>query len=191
MIFPWPIKTPSRDFYFFSRVWTVAKKIVSVGIYLGQYSIDVHYFLNFSVIHAILFLFADLTPHHAYLFSWQSLPRPRGSDAAGLLARELELHAPIEESSRKVSTAAFWDQPPGAAWCYNDEYGENMSALVSESDSGSDFLWPRKRRRAEHNAALGLVTGAHVVTHVGFTGSRRDVVTAGWKTAAASTWHKV
>ena len=121
------------------------------------------------------------------IFTGQSLPRPRGSDAAGLLARELELHAPTEEASRKGPVAAPWDRPARVAWSYEDEYGSDTSAL---SGTGAD-LWPRKRRRAERNAALGLATGAQVATYTGFTGSRRDVVTAGWKTAPASTWHKV
>ncbi|KAJ7562906.1 hypothetical protein O6H91_03G088500 [Diphasiastrum complanatum] len=109
---------------------------------------------------------------------WQSLPRPRGADAAGLLMRELELHPPAEEWNKRNLS--------GGPWSSMDEYLEETSMnnhIVKE-------LWPRKRRFAERDAACGLRTAVGMGSFTSFLGSRRDVITAAWRAAFHGVWHK-
>ncbi|KAJ7561508.1 hypothetical protein O6H91_03G030900 [Diphasiastrum complanatum] len=115
---------------------------------------------------------ASLGPH------MQSLPRPRGADAAGLLMRELELHPPAEEWNKRNLS--------GGPWSSMDEYLEETSMnnhIVKE-------LWPRKRRFAERDAACGLRTAVGMGSFTSFLGSRRDVITAAWRAAFHGVWHK-
>ncbi|GJS74164.1 mediator of RNA polymerase II transcription subunit 16 isoform X1 [Tanacetum coccineum] len=123
------------------------------------------------------------------------MPRPRGADAAGLLLRELELHPPAEEWHRRNTFGGPWSDP--------DDLGVDDSSRMSTSDSASfssvdsnDFhneaqrLWPRKRRMSERDAAFGLNTSAGLGAYLGIMGSRRDVVTAVWKTGLEGVWFK-
>ncbi|CAM6096490.1 unnamed protein product [Calypogeia fissa] len=116
---------------------------------------------------------ASLSPHMQ-----PQLPRPRGADAAGLLMRELELHPPAEEWNRRVVCLGPW----------NSRHLDLES--VQEEDQTPFSLWPRKRRYAERDAALGLRTAIGLGSFSGFMGSRRDVVTGAWKTAHHAIWHK-
>lgn len=61
----------------------------------------------------------------------------------------------------------------------------------TEFEAKSRYLWPRKRRHIERNAACGLGTGAAWASYVGLLGSRRDSVTVSWKTGVHGYWHKV
>ncbi|GJX12270.1 mediator of RNA polymerase II transcription subunit 16 isoform X1 [Tanacetum coccineum] len=124
------------------------------------------------------------------------MPRPRGADAAGLLLRELELHPPAEEWHRRNTFGGPWSDP--------DDLGVDDSSRMSTSDLASfssvdsnDFhneaqrLWPRKRRMSERDAAFGLNTSAGLGAYLGIMGSRRDVVTAVWKTGLEGVWFKL
>lgn len=129
----------------------------------------------------------------------QNMPRPRGADAAGLLLRELELHPPAEEWHRRNTFGGPWSDP--------DDVGvDDPSRLSTSTDSGSSFssidnsnnvhheaqrLWPRKRRMSERDAAFGLNTSVGLGAYLGIMGSRRDVVTAVWKTGLEGVWYKV
>ncbi|PWA78756.1 hypothetical protein CTI12_AA212380 [Artemisia annua] len=132
---------------------------------------------------------AALGPH------MQNMPRPRGADAAGLLLRELELHPPAEEWHRRNTFGGPWSDP--------DDLGVDDSSRMSTSDPASfssvdnnyfqheaQRLWPRKRRMSERDAAFGLNTSAGLGAYLGIMGSRRDVVTAVWKTGLEGVWFK-
>ncbi|KGN64664.1 mediator of RNA polymerase II transcription subunit 16 [Cucumis sativus] len=134
---------------------------------------------------------ASLGPH------MQNMPRPRGADAAGLLLRELELHPPAEEWHRRNMY--------GGPWSDVDDLGPNddNSKLSNSSDPldlnslencnvyyGANGLWPRKRRMSERDAAFGLNTSIGLGAFLGIMGSRRDVVTAVWKTGLEGVWYK-
>ncbi|MFS7891182.1 putative mediator of RNA polymerase II transcription subunit 16 [Helianthus anomalus] len=127
---------------------------------------------------------ASLGPH------MQHMPRPRGADAAGLLLRELELHPPAEEWHRRNTFGGPWSDP--------DDLGQTTStdsASFSSLDSDdvrqeAQQLWPRKRRLSERDAAFGLNTSVGLGAYLGIMGSRRDVVTAVWKTGLGGVWYK-
>lgn len=134
---------------------------------------------------------ASLGPH------MQNMPRPRGADAAGLLLRELELHPPAEEWHRRNTFGGPWSDP-------DDVGGDDSSSRMSSSSDSSNFsstetadvrheaqrLWPRKRRMSERDAAFGLNTSVGLGAYLGIMGSRRDVVTAVWKTGLEGVWYK-
>lgn len=128
----------------------------------------------------------------------QNMPRPRGADAAGLLLRELELHPPAEEWHRRNMFGGPWSDPEDMG------AGDEPSRICSSSDSqdfwlpescevyyGARGLWPRKRRLSERDAAFGLNTSMGLGAYLGIMGSRRDVVTALWKTGLEGVWYKV
>ncbi|KAL7242482.1 hypothetical protein ACSBR1_014958 [Camellia fascicularis] len=134
---------------------------------------------------------ASLGPH------MQNMPRPRGADAAGLLLRELELHPPAEEWHRRHMFGGPWSDP--------EDMGsvDDPSRLSTSSDPlklksldnsdiycGANGLWPRKRRMSERDAAFGLNTSVDLGAYLGIMGSRRDVVTAVWKTGLEGVWYK-
>lgn len=125
------------------------------------------------------------------------MPRPRGADAAGLLLRELELHPPAEEWHRKNMFGGPWSDP-------EDMGADDISRLSTSIDLydgtssetcdvyyGAHGLWPRKRRISERDAAFGLNTSVGLGAYLGIMGSRRDVVTAVWKTGLEGVWYKV
>lgn len=123
------------------------------------------------------------------------MPRPRGADATGLLLRELDLHPPAEEWHRQNSYVGPWTD-------LDDEDDASdaptlLNPLDSNSLENSDIyheasgLWPRKRRMSERDAAFGLNTSESLGAYLGIMGSRRDVVTAVWKTGLEGVWYKV
>lgn len=135
---------------------------------------------------------ASLGPH------MQNMPRPRGADAAGLLLRELELHPPAEEWHRRNMFGGPWSDPDGM--CFLEDTPK-LSASVNPIESnilenhhdvyyGAHGLWPRKRRMSERDAAFGLNTSVGLGAYLGIMGSRRDVVTALWKTGLEGVWYK-
>ncbi|XP_020578622.1 mediator of RNA polymerase II transcription subunit 16 isoform X2 [Phalaenopsis equestris] len=135
---------------------------------------------------------ASLGPH------MQNMPRPRGADAAGLLLRELELHPPAEEWHRRNMFGGPWSDPGDAGpldyAAKSKLAGSDPCAtkLAENNDdfSGSQCLWPRKRRMSERDAAFGLKTSVGLGACLGIMGSRRDVVTATWKTGLEGVWYK-
>lgn len=128
----------------------------------------------------------------------QNMPRPRGADAAGLLLRELELHPPSEEWHRRNMFGGPWSDPEDM--CSADDT-PRMSSYTDSIDCSSlencdvyygvNGLWPRKRRMSERDAAFGLNTSVGLGAYLGIMGSRRDVVTAVWKTGLEGVWYKV
>ncbi|KAF8411169.1 hypothetical protein HHK36_003712 [Tetracentron sinense] len=135
---------------------------------------------------------ASLGPH------MQNMPRPRGADAAGLLLRELELHPPAEEWHRRNMFGGPWSDPEDLSHVDDTPKISNSSDPL-ESNSAEDYdnyygahgLWPRKRRLSERDAAFGLKTSVGLGAYLGIMGSRRDVVTAVWKTGLEGVWYKV
>ncbi|KAJ1405482.1 hypothetical protein SESBI_25836 [Sesbania bispinosa] len=133
---------------------------------------------------------ASLGPH------MQNMPRPRGADAAGLLLRELELHPPAEEWHRRNMFGGPWSDPDDV------DRANDAPKLVSSDPHdfsslehcdvyyGTRRLWPRKRRMSERDAAFGLNTSVGLGAYLGIMGSRRDVVTATWKTGLEGVWYK-
>lgn len=146
------------------------------------------------------------------------MPRPRGADAAGLLLRELELHPPAEEWHRRNMYGGPWSDPDDSSSSFMDDkvsssglldHHHHLSSSSSPSspsspDSSSSetyqgegvgggihSLWPRKRRISERDAAFGLNTSVGLGGYLGIMGSRRDVVTAVWKTGLGGAWYKV
>ncbi|KAJ6738140.1 MEDIATOR OF RNA polymerase II TRANSCRIPTION SUBUNIT 16 [Salix koriyanagi] len=131
---------------------------------------------------------ASLGPH------MQNMPRPRGADAAGLLLRELELHPPSEEWHRRNMFGGPWSDP--------EDMGSDDTSKPNSTDAldfsslencdvyyGAHGLWPKKRRLSERDAAVGLNTSAGLGAYLGIMGSRRDVVTAVWKTGLEGVCH--
>lgn len=125
------------------------------------------------------------------------MPRPRGADAAGLLLRELELHPPAEEWHRRNTFGGPLSDPENED-CANDapklvSLNPLDSSSLEKSDVyyGPNGLWPRKRRMSERDAAFGLKTSVGLGAYLGIMGSRRDVVTALWKTGLEGVWYKV
>ncbi|XP_052181212.1 mediator of RNA polymerase II transcription subunit 16 isoform X2 [Diospyros lotus] len=132
---------------------------------------------------------ASLGPH------MQNMPRPRGADAAGLLLRELELHPPAEEWHRRNMYGGPWSDPEDMGPA-DDPSKLSISADPLKLNSlegiynGANVLWPRKRRMSERDAAFGLNTSVGLGAYLGIMGSRRDVVTAVWKTGLEGVWYK-
>lgn len=141
----------------------------------------------------------DLVPHRIFSTSFlmQNMPRPRGADAAGLLLRELELHPPAEEWHKRNMFGGPWSDPDDASLSDDGTNSSSMDLLdLGSSDkgdlySGAYSLWPRKRRLSERDAAFGLNTSVGLGSYYGIMGSRRDVVTAVWKTGLEGVWYKV
>lgn len=126
------------------------------------------------------------------------MPRPRGADAAGLLLRELELHPPAEEWHRRNTYGGPWSDSEDRGLpeeTSNAKMGVPDSRELSLSDDydtcyGAQGLWPKKRRISERDAAFGLKTSLGLGAYLGIMGSRRDVVTAVWKTGLEGVWYK-
>ncbi|KAG4971494.1 hypothetical protein JHK85_037915 [Glycine max] len=133
---------------------------------------------------------AALGPH------MQNMPRPRGADAAGLLLRELELHPPAEEWHRRNMFGGPWSDPDDLDSANDAPKLISLNPLDSSSLEncdvyyGANGLWPRKRRMSERDAAFGLNTSVGLGAYLGIMGSRRDVVTALWKTGLEGIWYK-
>ncbi|KAG9158832.1 hypothetical protein Leryth_024244 [Lithospermum erythrorhizon] len=160
-------------------------QVGSDGIQVRLHYIDGNYTVLPEVVEA------SLGPH------MQNMPRPRGADAAGLLLRELELHPPAEEWHRKNMFGGPWSDPEEIS--PPDDTSKLSTSLDlqywSPSDSsnvynGTQRLWPRKRRMSERDAAFGLNTSVGLGKYLGIMGSRRDVVTAVWKTGLEGVWYK-
>ncbi|XP_075106392.1 mediator of RNA polymerase II transcription subunit 16 isoform X1 [Nicotiana tabacum] len=134
---------------------------------------------------------ASLGPH------MQNMPRPRGADAAGLLLRELELHPPAEEWHRRNMFGGPWSDSEDIGGVDDNSKLSPSRDLTECSSSencdvsyGAHGLWPRKRRMSERDAAFGLNTSVGLGAYLGIMGSRRDVVTAVWKTGLEGVWYK-
>ncbi|XP_031398933.1 mediator of RNA polymerase II transcription subunit 16 isoform X2 [Punica granatum] len=135
---------------------------------------------------------ASLGPH------MQNMPRPRGADAAGLLLRELELHPPAEEWHRRNMYGGPWSDPDDVgSMDDNVKLGSSAVGLINANPMencntypGVYSLWPKKRRMSERDAAFGLNTSVGLGAYLGIMGSRRDVITAVWKTGLEGTWYK-
>ncbi|KAL2495120.1 Mediator of RNA polymerase II transcription subunit 16 [Forsythia ovata] len=134
---------------------------------------------------------ASLGPH------MQNMPRPRGADAAGLLLRELELHPPAEEWHKRNMFGGPWSDPDDTSLADDGTRFNSVSDLLDSVTSedrvshyGAHGLWPRKRRISERDAAFGLNTSVGLGAYYGIMGSRRDVVTAVWKTGLEGVWYK-
>ncbi|KAF4363810.1 hypothetical protein F8388_000475 [Cannabis sativa] len=135
---------------------------------------------------------ASLGPH------MQNMPRPRGADAAGLLLRELELHPPAEEWHRRNMFGGPWSDPDDMGSVddtpkpstYSTHPLDFSSVESTDVYYGTQGLWPRKRRMSERDAAFGLNTSVGLGAYLGIMGSRRDVVTAVWKTGLEGVWYK-
>ncbi|GJM91117.1 hypothetical protein PR202_ga07461 [Eleusine coracana subsp. coracana] len=165
-----------------------ASQVGSSNIIIRLHYIDGNYTVPPEVVEA------SLGPH------MQNMPRPRGADAAGLLLRELELQPPAEEWHRRNMFGGPWSEP--------DDFGplDNMPRLKisgsgnphlsdMEEDGSASFgvqsLCPRKRRLSERDAAFGLKTSVGLGAYLGVMGSRRDVITAMWRTGLDGDWYKV
>ncbi|XWS15725.1 hypothetical protein CRYUN_Cryun34aG0026500 [Craigia yunnanensis] len=156
----------------------------------GSIQVRLHYIDgNYTVLPEVVE--ASLGPH------MQNMPRPRGADAAGLLLRELELHPPSEEWHRRNMFGGPWsdleDMGPidDTARLSNSIESLDMSSLEHYNVYyGAQTLWPRKRRLSERDAAFGLNTSVGLGAYLGIMGSRRDVVTAVWKTGLEGVWYK-
>ncbi|XP_077226254.1 mediator of RNA polymerase II transcription subunit 16-like [Tasmannia lanceolata] len=127
----------------------------------------------------------------------QNMPRPRGADAAGLLLRELELHPPAEEwhsmfggSWSDLEDLGLVDDTPNPKLIRSSDPFEFNSSENYDSYYETQSSWPRKRRLSEREAALGLKTSVGLGVYLGIMGSRRDVVTAVWKTGLEGVWYK-
>ncbi|KAM0906821.1 hypothetical protein ACQ4PT_016526 [Festuca glaucescens] len=134
---------------------------------------------------------ASLGPH------MQNMPRPRGADAAGLLLRELELQPPSEEWHRRNMFGGPWSEPDDLGPLDNMPHlkiGGNPHLSDMEEDGNTNLgiqsLWPRKRRLSERDAAFGLKTSVGLGAYLGVMGSRRDVITAVWRTGLDGEWYK-
>ncbi|KAL3345341.1 hypothetical protein AABB24_024350 [Solanum stoloniferum] len=131
---------------------------------------------------------ASLGPH------MQNMPRPRGADAAGLLLRELELHPPAEEWHRRNMFGGHWsdseDMDDNSKLSPSRDLTQHSSLENCDVYYGAHGLWPRKRRMSERDAAFGLNTSVGLGAYLGIMGSRRDVVTAVWKTGLEGVWYK-
>ncbi|XP_016559873.1 mediator of RNA polymerase II transcription subunit 16 isoform X2 [Capsicum annuum] len=133
---------------------------------------------------------ASLGPH------MQNMPRPRGADAAGLLLRELELHPPAEEWHRRNMFGGPWSDSEDTGVDDNSKLSPSRDLTECSSSENCDVyygahgLWPRKRRMSERDAAFGLNTSVGLGAYLGIMGSRRDVVTAVWKTGLEGVWYK-
>ncbi|XP_047324339.1 mediator of RNA polymerase II transcription subunit 16 isoform X2 [Impatiens glandulifera] len=159
-----------------------ASQVGSSNIQVRLHYIDGNYTVLPEVVEA------SLGPH------MQNMPRPRGADAAGLLLRELELHPPSEEWHRRNMFGGPWSDPEDMG-SQDDPF--RLTDLVEMESGNYDIsytsatrLWPRKRRMSERDAAFGLNTSVGLGAYLGIMGSRRDVVTAVWKTGLEGVWYK-
>ncbi|XVE51312.1 hypothetical protein DITRI_Ditri02bG0029800 [Diplodiscus trichospermus] len=160
-------------------------QVVSSNIQVRLHYIDGNYTVWPEVVEA------SLGPH------MQNMPRPRGADAAGLLLRELELHPPSEDWHRRNMFGGPWsdvvdvssmDDTPKQS---NSIESLDMSSMENSNIYyGAQTLWPRKHRLSERDAAFGLNTSVGLGAYLGIMGSRRDVVTAVWKTGLEGVWYK-
>ncbi|XP_071722130.1 mediator of RNA polymerase II transcription subunit 16-like [Rutidosis leptorrhynchoides] len=154
----------------------------------GNIQVRLHYIDgNYTVLPEVVE--ASLGPH------MQNMPRPRGADAAGLLLRELELHPPAEEWHRRNMFGGPWCDPEDVTDHPKLQPGEVVDGSSGGGGGGdvhygSPGLWPRKRRLSERDAAFGLNTSVGLGAYLGIMGSRRDVVTALWKTGLEGVWYK-
>ncbi|KAM7262716.1 hypothetical protein ACFE04_000399 [Oxalis oulophora] len=156
----------------------------------GNIQVRLHYIDgNYTVLPEVVE--ASLGPH------MQNMPRPRGADAAGLLLRELELHPPAEEWHRRNMFGGPWCDPEDMSSADDTprhsnpgELHDSYSMKNCDVYHGSHGLWPRKRRLSERDAAFGLNTSVGLGAYLGIMGSRRDVVTALWKTSLDGVWYK-
>eukprot|EP00850_Spirogloea_muscicola_P012107 SM000077S21581 [mRNA] locus=s77:370359:377840:- [translate_table: standard] len=112
---------------------------------------------------------ATIGPHQ------HKLPRPTGPEAAGLLMLELEL------------------QPPGDSALASLLHDGDSTESHTPADAGwPDVLtWPRKRRYAERDAALGIARPdeGRGLQFLDYLGSRRDVVASTWRRVPHETWY--
>ncbi|PIA45593.1 hypothetical protein AQUCO_01600065v1 [Aquilegia coerulea] len=149
-------------------------QVASSNIQIRLHYIDGNYTVLPEVVEA------SLGPH------MQNMPRPRGADAAGLLLRELELHPPAEEWHRRNMFGGPWSDAEDLDDTPKLSGSSNLFEVTASEDLdsyyGSQGLWPRKRRLSERDAAFGLKTSVGLGEYLGIMGSRRDVVTAVWKT---------
>ncbi|KAG7553002.1 hypothetical protein ISN45_Aa06g035720 [Arabidopsis thaliana x Arabidopsis arenosa] len=156
----------------------------------GNIQVRLHYIDgNYTVLPEVVE--AALGPH------MQNMPRPRGADAAGLLLRELELHPPSEEWHRRNLFGGPGSEPEDMVLTDDASKLSNSLDLPDTSFSGIcdgynrvHSLWPRKRRMSERDAAFGSNTSVGLGAYLGIMGSRRDVVTATWKTGLDGVWYK-
>uniref|UniRef100_A0A0E0M9A9 Mediator of RNA polymerase II transcription subunit 16 n=1 Tax=Oryza punctata TaxID=4537 RepID=A0A0E0M9A9_ORYPU len=164
-----------------------ASQVGSSNIIIRLHYIDGNYTVLPEVVEA------SLGPH------MQNMPRPRGADAAGLLLRELELQPPAEEWHRRNMFGGPWSEPDDlgpldnmAQLKINGSTNRHLSDMEEDGDSsfGIQSLWPRKRRLSERDAAFGLKTSVGLGSFLGVMGSRRDVITAVWKTGLEGEWYK-
>ncbi|KAG2537219.1 hypothetical protein PVAP13_9NG255973 [Panicum virgatum] len=164
-----------------------ASQVGSNNIIIRLHYIDGNYTVLPEVVEA------SLGPH------MQNMPRPRGADAAGLLLRELELQPPAEEWHRRNMFGGPWSEPDDFGPLDNmphQKVGGSINPHLSdmEEDYGNSLgvqsLWPRKRRLSERDAAFGLKTSVGLGGYLGVMGSRRDVVTAVWRTGLDGEWYK-
>nr|CAB3499249.1 unnamed protein product [Digitaria exilis] len=165
-----------------------ASQVGSNNIIIRLHYIDGNYTVLPEVVEA------SLGPH------MQNMPRPRGADAAGLLLRELELQPPAEEWHRRNMFGGPWSEPDDFGPLDNmlhKKFSGSINPLLSdmEEDHGNSLgiqsLWPRKRRLSERDAAFGLKTSVGLGGYLGVMGSRRDVITAVWRTGLDGEWYKV
>ncbi|KAK1261127.1 Mediator of RNA polymerase II transcription subunit 16 [Acorus gramineus] len=120
----------------------------------------------------------------------ENMPRPRGADAAGLLLRELELHPPAEEWHRRNMFGGPWSDPEDLGPLDSSDLFEFNVPEGYDNYYGPHGLWPKRRRLSERDAAFGLKTSVGLGSFLGIMGSRRDVVTALWKTGLDGIWYK-
>lgn len=118
------------------------------------------------------------------------MPRPRGADAAGLLLRELELHPPSEEWHRRNLFGGPGSEPEDVVPS-DDAFKQSHFLDLPDVYDRVQSLWPKKRRMSERDAAFGSNTSVGLGAYLGIMGSRRDVVTATWKTGLEGVWYKV
>ncbi|XP_062205312.1 mediator of RNA polymerase II transcription subunit 16-like isoform X2 [Phragmites australis] len=164
-----------------------ASQVGSSNIIIRLHYIDGNYTVLPEVVEA------SLGPH------MQNMPRPRGADAAGLLLRELELQPPAEEWHRRNMFGGPWSEPDDFGPLDNMPHlkisgsiNPHLSDMEEDGDSlfGIQSLWPRKRRLSERDAAFGLKTSVGLGSYLGVMGSRRDAITAVWKTGLDGEWYK-
>uniref|UniRef100_A0A1J3K844 Mediator of RNA polymerase II transcription subunit 16 n=1 Tax=Noccaea caerulescens TaxID=107243 RepID=A0A1J3K844_NOCCA len=148
----------------------------------GNIQVRLHYIDgNYTVLPEVVE--AALGPH------MQNMPRPRGADAAGLLLRELELHPPSEEWHRRNLFGGPGSEPEDMVPS-DDAFKQSHFLDLPDVYDRVQSLWPRKRRISERDAAFGSNTSVGLGAYLGIMGSRRDVVTATWKTGLEGVWYK-
>ncbi|GAB4831213.1 hypothetical protein Ancab_005223 [Ancistrocladus abbreviatus] len=76
------------------------------------------------------------------------------------------------------------------SFCTSNDTLESSSLESCDVYYGLQSLWPKKRRLSERDAAFGLNTSVGLGAYLGIMGSRRDVVTAVWKTGLEGVWYK-